>query len=399
LNVTKCMKSIRDTPSLMLPIACPAELEVGSLHFASISGTSVSGDNVHLVLKHNSESRRQVILERKWTMVDSKRSSISKALNQALRNDQQEMPQENDLGAGNTCEEDAMIALLDVAKTTMTALEVAVECVMLGDVKQPSVDAVPSLRDPGSGWFQGEPHAITQQDGSPVVTDSLERIFNQEVWIARIAQEEKQDTSAASDVTPATQGNLLHIVAGNTCEKDAVKIQPPMLTKDEYSTTPPLCFLSAMDAEELRAITDFKIHRTNVGSLEWLVPVDLGGANLDCVDISSTGITVDKSQLPMLDCACQVVAKQVFPEPGATAKERIRFPRKLQARVESLGHSFKSYDAEHGVVRFQVDHFSRVFYTIPTHSTTISRVFHYSGESNQLGTQTIGGIRSEQRVK
>ena len=90
--------------------------------------------------------------------------------------------------------------------------------------------------------------------------------------------------------------------------------------------------------------------------------VDLGGANLDCVDISSTGITMDKSQLPMLDCACQVVAEQVFPEPGATAKACLRFRRKLQARVESLGHSFKSYDAELGVLRFQVEHFSRVFH-------------------------------------
>jgi len=49
--VNRPIRAIRQNPSLMLPTLCPAELEVESCCCASISGTSASGDNVHLVLK------------------------------------------------------------------------------------------------------------------------------------------------------------------------------------------------------------------------------------------------------------------------------------------------------------------------------------------------------------
>jgi hypothetical protein len=208
-----------------------------------------------------------------------------------------------------------------------------------------------------------------------------------QVLQARESDAGEQGISTASDVTLATQGTMLDIVASNTCAKVATRLQP-VLTKEGYTTSPSCSTLAAMNAEELGAITDFKIQRTVwvcksrhhvsnnhvcsaecwivVGSLKWQVPVDLRGANLDSVDISESGATVDKCQLPMLDCACQVVAEQLFPKPGASAKKCLRFAKKLQAHVESLGHHFENYDAETGVLRFQVEHFSRLSVELQT---------------------------------
>ena len=95
---------------------------------------------------------------------------------------------------------------------------------------------------------------VAFKGGTPVVTE-VKELTNSEL---RSKVHEFQNT---------TQGKLLGMGAGNTCEKDAVEIQPPMLTKDGYSTTPPFCLLLAMDAEELRSIADFKIHRANIGSI------------------------------------------------------------------------------------------------------------------------------------
>lgn len=225
-----------------------------------------------------------------------------------------------------------------------------------------------------TSWLVG----LALKGGSAVVTNSLERPLNrgkrnlsvahvydhgplsheiaQELQVLQAAHDAEQDMNATFGVTLATQGILLGTIAGNTCTKVATKLQP-MLTKEGYSTTPSFSTLLAMGPEELCAITGFKVHRVNAGSLEWLVPVDLRGANLDCVDISRTGVSLDKSQLPMLDCPCQVVAEQVFPKPSASAKH---FAKKLRARVENSGHGFQSYDAESGVLMFQVEHFSKV---------------------------------------
>ena len=134
----------------------------------------------------------------------------------------------------------------------------------------------------------------------------------------------------------------------------------PVLTKEDYSTTPPLCELRALGAEELRTVVDFKIHRANVGTIEWLVPVDIIGVNLDHVGISRNGIVVDTAQLPTLNCASRVLIEQLFPKPGASASKAMRFAQKLQVNIESLGHSFESYNKQSGVLRFQVEHFSRI---------------------------------------
>merc|ERR1712166_32541 len=340
LNVTKCSRSIRDRPSLMLPIACPAELEVGSLHFASISGTSASGDNVHLVLKHDPESRQQVILGSKCTTVASK--------NQALPKQQSDSPQppKDDL--------EEQVAAAEVSVDVYALMESGVGSIQ---IQQHLV-----LSSPESEQVLLGQTACTH---SAMVTHSLERSPNQaraehdlsvthvydcgplshqvaqELQVLQASYEGEQDIRAAPELTLATQ-------------------LQPMLTREGYSTTPSFSTLLAMGPEELCAITGFKVHRVNAGSLEWLVPVDLRGANLDCVDISRTGVSLDKSQLPMLDCSCQVVAEQVFPKPSASAEKALHFAKKLRARVENSGHGFQSYDAESGVLMFQVEHFSRV---------------------------------------
>ena len=194
----------------------------------------------------------------------------------------------------------------------------------------------------------------------PPKNDLEEQVAAAEVSVDLHALMESREETHTYDCGPLTHQVAQELQVLQASELTlATKLQP-MLTKEGYSTTPSFFTLLAMGPEELCAITGFKVHRVNAGSLEWLVPVDLRGANLDCVDISRTGVSLDKSQLPMLDCPCQVVAEQVFPKPSASEEKALHFAKKLRARVENSGHGFQSYDAESGVLMFQVEHFSRV---------------------------------------
>eukprot|EP00656_Telonema_subtile_P023386 TRINITY_DN247_c0_g1_i1.p1 TRINITY_DN247_c0_g1~~TRINITY_DN247_c0_g1_i1.p1 ORF type:complete len:1771 (+),score=365.19 TRINITY_DN247_c0_g1_i1:318-5630(+) len=56
INVTKVMKQIRDAKVVDLPIHAAADLEPKGEILMNISGTSVSGDNVNMVLRHESDS-------------------------------------------------------------------------------------------------------------------------------------------------------------------------------------------------------------------------------------------------------------------------------------------------------------------------------------------------------
>ena len=338
--VTKPMAQLRARPALLLPTECPVALALGGQIVASVSGTSASGDNVHTVLQHDGHSLCCV-----------------PELQPMLRQEEYSTPPLHD-------------ALLTMNEEELPATD---------EINQSQkAHKLPYRRQlEETSWLVG----LALKGGSAVVTNSLERPLNrgkcnlsvahvydhgplsheiaQELQVLQAAHDAEQDMNATFGVALATEGILLGTIAGNTCTKVATKLQP-MLTKEGYSTTPSFSTLLAMGPEELCAITGFKVHRTNVGSLEWLVPVDLRGANLDWVDISLAGVTLDKSQLPMLDCPCQVVAEQVFPKPSASAKKALHFAKKLKTRIEQSRYSFESYDAQSGVLRFQVEHFSRV---------------------------------------
>merc|ERR1712166_1431679 len=309
---------------------------------ASVSGKSASGDNVHMVLQHDGHSL--CCVPELQPMLRQEEYSTPPLHDALFTMNEEELPATDEINQSQKARE--LLYRRQLEETS---------CLVGFTLKGGSAVVTNSLERPLN---RGKRNLSVAQvyDHGP-----LSREVAQELQVLQAAHNAEQAMNATFGVTLAPQGILIGTIAGNTCTstKVATKLQP-MLTKEGYSTTPSLSTLLAMGPEELCAITGFKVHRVNAGSLEWFVPVDLRGANLDCVDISRTGVSLDKSQLPMLDCPCQVVAEQVFPKPSASAEKALHFAKKLRARVENSGHGFQSYDAESGVLMFQVEHFSKV---------------------------------------
>jgi nuclear pore complex protein Nup98-Nup96 len=140
----------------------------------------------------------------------------------------------------------------------------------------------------------------------------------------------------------------------------------------KYWTQPPLEELQSMNRVQRQKVDNFVIGRDNVGSIAFLLPVDLSGIELDDLfkDIvhleprSATVYPVTAKKPPVgkgLNVPARITLEQSWPRSGRD-KRITNDPKKFNRHVERLKRiedtEFVSYDKDTGVWVFTVEHFT-----------------------------------------
>jgi len=149
----------------------------------------------------------------------------------------------------------------------------------------------------------------------------------------------------------------------------------PKLTMEDYYFEPSATQLAAIareDPEELGKICNFIVGRKDVGFIRWMEPVDIRDINLDdIVNLAAGSVEVypESSNKPPvgegLNKPATITLLKIFKTDEDTRKptkdpEKIeRFVRKIKKKSGEQGAQFISYDAETGIWKFSVEHFSK----------------------------------------
>ena len=147
-------------------------------------------------------------------------------------------------------------------------------------------------------------------------------------------------------------------------------MRPPTLTKPGYTCDPPIEALALADASELKAVENFSVTHAGVGSVKWLEPVDLRGADLDCdVIIAPRSVSLyerlnddqdeaNGSRRP-LDAPAVVTLENVFYK-GSSIKKQREFAARVEEKTNGMeGATFLSYEKGSGRWQFAVSSWQR----------------------------------------
>jgi len=146
----------------------------------------------------------------------------------------------------------------------------------------------------------------------------------------------------------------------------------PKLTKSGYTITPSLTILSYMSEADLAAVQGFKIERTGYGSIAWDGAVDVRGIDLDliiCIEPKDVAVydneeaaATKPSVGSKLNRPAVITICDIFPTNGgknASVEARTQYRKKIEKVTKKMDANLLSYDAENGLWKFQVHHFSR----------------------------------------
>ncbi|KAL7542612.1 hypothetical protein ACHAXR_011934 [Thalassiosira sp. AJA248-18] len=145
----------------------------------------------------------------------------------------------------------------------------------------------------------------------------------------------------------------------------------PTLTKAGYNMSPSIVELEAMSEADLAAVTGFKVERPGYGCVAWDGAVDVRGVDIDSVVmIESKNVSVydeaeEKGEKPQqgskLNRSAVITMYDIYPKDGAesSTEAKAKLSRKIEKSTKKMGAELLSFDAESGVWKFRVGHFSR----------------------------------------
>mmetsp|Transcript_6149 Transcript_6149/g.8673 ORF Transcript_6149/g.8673 Transcript_6149/m.8673 type:complete len:930 (-) Transcript_6149:35-2824(-) len=150
-----------------------------------------------------------------------------------------------------------------------------------------------------------------------------------------------------------------------TTETGVSKPSPfaPILTKKDYSTSPPMEQIQTFSHEQLSSVKNFSIIHTNYGKIEWLEPVDLRNQNLD------SAVVIDRNTVAVYDEMAEEDKPPIGQYLNKQAKVTLNVPlrpgakfedqkKKLENWANRRGVQFIDYNA-YGEYSFRTEHFSR----------------------------------------
>ncbi len=181
-----------------------------------------------------------------------------------------------------------------------------------------------------------------------------------------------EDDAAESDSRVPRQIAFHHsspVIAGRRGGPAAVVVEPssdpPVLTKDDYFTSPDMSVLRRMTDSELSRVRDFAVFRPNVGRIEWEGETDVRGLDLDIVvriDNKEVFVYEGVEDPPLghgLNKPAVITLERVFPKSSASDEKKRGFVRKLEDFCVANDAEFLSYEPGSGQWVFAVKHFSR----------------------------------------
>ena len=147
----------------------------------------------------------------------------------------------------------------------------------------------------------------------------------------------------------------------------------PKLTKgDGYSVSPSVETMAQMSEADLAAVSNFVVSREGLGSIAWEGAVDVRGVDLDTVveikfrDVAVYDAEEENGTKPPLGSKLNrpavITMYDVFPKDGgadASEEARSKFEKRISKSTKKMGAELISYNAETGVWKFRVLHFSR----------------------------------------
>ncbi|KAL7521194.1 hypothetical protein ACHAWX_005888 [Stephanocyclus meneghinianus] len=181
------------------------------------------------------------------------------------------------------------------------------------------------------------------------------------------------DTSPAHELYKQVVGSPDTSAAGqeSILLATAAKRHVPTLTKPGYVVYPPIHDLEVMSEADLAAVSDFKVERTGYGSVEWEGAVDVRGVDLDStVVIESKNVSVyDDAELngnkpkqgSKLNRPAIITMYGIYPKSGpeSSSESKDKLANKIEKSTKKMGAELISFNADTGVWKFRVGHFSR----------------------------------------
>ena len=160
---------------------------------------------------------------------------------------------------------------------------------------------------------------------------------------------------------------------GISVEEDdnAINHLIPNLTKDGYVMTPSAETLSNMSEADLAAVPNFIVERIGYGSVAWDGAVDVRGIDLDsvvCIEAKAVEVYHKEEEIgskpvigTKLNRSAILTLHDVYPKNGPDSSdiEKEKFERRIGKKTKEMGASLVLYDADIGVWKLRVDHFSR----------------------------------------
>lgn len=296
LRVSDVVARLKQATMMSLPVELATVLEcsIDGERLGAISGTSASGDNVHLVMQHAGgmkyvNSLLDESLDRTQTEDDGATSS--------------------ELGAGPPPEDG-------------------------------TVGAEPkrAANLPSSGHEQ---HSSIE--GSMALWKSL--LHDQQMLLTACTSAEERQSKMDE-----IRGMELRI------HEAYDRLVRPILSKPGYRTVPPIELLQAMKPDQLSCVVGFQVIRAGFGQIEWDCPVDLRGACLDRDVIIGYG-TVDVYPEAQDQGAPHPSRGSLLNKPATVTLIISRsLVDQMQADIEAAGDIFLGYDPHLGELKFQILH-------------------------------------------
>jgi len=176
---------------------------------------------------------------------------------------------------------------------------------------------------------------------------------------------------STQQTTPIATPNQKEQVTSGSKFQEQNDHHVPKLTTKGYSMTPSFEDLKAMSEADLAAVSNFVVEREGFGSVAWDGAVDVRGIDLDrVISIEHKDVAVydaeeaegtkppvgSKLNRPAVITMCKVFPKN---DSASTPDAKSKFERKLAKTTKKMGAEFIAYDADRGIWKFRVLHFSR----------------------------------------
>lgn len=189
----------------------------------------------------------------------------------------------------------------------------------------------------------------------------------------------RQNRSTASpQVSKTSETDQTNGDSGSGVERDAASATPEGTSSSfdnapgAYWTNPPVQELHAMNRVQRQKIDNLEVGRENIGSIQFKLPVDLSGLEVDDLlgkiiqlePRSATVYPVTAKKPPVgkgLNVPARITLEQSWPRSGRD-KRVASDPKRFNKHVERLKRipdtEFESYDKDTGVWVFHVEHFT-----------------------------------------
>lgn len=263
-------------------------------------------------------------------------------------------------------EDDAMVSR-DVLATTDSPTPVLSPVASPNNVNGTSQTTTPALvvaDRSGETPFSAPNNNDNNNKHVPVVTDDDDEKNDS------TTPEDTRGSGIAYDYYRSVVGSPENgVISPTNTAKAAV---PPKLTSIDYITSPSIDVLKAMSEAQLTSVSNFSIERSGIGSIAWDDPVDLRDVDLDAVvridhlDVAVYDADEAAGTKPAegtkLNKPAVITMHKVFANENGTAADAStleKFKRKITKRTKKMGADLLSFDADQGIWKFRVPHFSR----------------------------------------